>query len=172
MERNTRIPNTRLSRFYDEDDFKLEMDMATELIEEDANFTVVIYRIDKTKSNVDIYGESINREVRFLAPVELKVLLLLEQAENKTYGDTGRLRYQEHGTFSFHVLTTQLKQKNIDIQYGDIVAYSDREDNLKYFEVFDEGKINADNKHTQFGYSAFYRTIKCNVVDPNQFDGI
>ena len=46
MERKTRIPNTRLNRFYDEEDFQLELDMATELIEGDMNFTVVLFRVD------------------------------------------------------------------------------------------------------------------------------
>ena len=59
MERKTRIPNTRLNRFYDEEDFQLELDMATELIEGDMNFTVVLFRIDRVNTQVDdVYWES------------------------------------------------------------------------------------------------------------------
>jgi hypothetical protein len=172
MERKNRIPITRLSRFYDEKDFDLELDMAREVIEEDANFTIVLYRIDKVNSNNDdVYGESEAREVRFLPPVELKVLLSLEQADNKSYAE-GRLRYQEYGNLSFTVLNKQLDEKGVDISYGDIVGYSDRENNLKYFEVFDDGKINSDNAHTQFGYKSYFRTISCVTADPDQFNGI
>lgn len=172
MERKNRLPITRLSRFYDEKDFDLELDMAREVIEEDANFTIVLYRIDKVNSNNDdVYGESEAREVRFLPPVELKVLLSLEQADNKSYVE-GRLRYQEYGNLSFTVLNKQLDEKGVDISYGDIVGYSDRENNLKYFEVFNDGKINSDNAHTQFGYKSYFRTISCVTVDPNQFNGI
>lgn len=173
MERKNRIPITRLSRFYDEKDFDLELDMARELIEEDANFTVVLYRIDKINSNSDdIYGESEAREVRFHPPVELKVLLKLDQAENKSYGENGSLRYQEYGNLTFTVLNKQLEEKGVDISYGDIIGYSDRENNLKYFEVFDDGKINSDNAHTQFGYKSYFRSISCVVVDPDQFNGM
>ena len=147
--------------------------MAKELIEEDMNFTVVLYRIDKQNSNYDdVYGESRPREIRFLPPVELKVILTLDKAENKTYGNNGYMRYQEYGNLTFNVLTTHLKEKNVDISYGDIVGYSDREDNLKYFEVFDDGKINSDNAHTHYGYKAYYRSISCVTVDRNDFNGL
>ncbi len=173
MERKNRIPVTRLSRYYDEIDFELELDMAKEVIEEDANFTVVLYRVDMVNSNNDdVYGESNSREIRFLPPVELKVLLNISESDNKSYGENGSLRYQEYGNLTFTILTKQLKNKGIDINYGDIIGYSDREDNLKYFEVFNDGKINSDNAHTQFGYKSYYRTISCVVVDPDQFNGI
>ena len=173
MERKNRIPNTRLNRFYDDTDFDLEIDMASELIEGDANFTVVLYRIDRKHSNSsDIYGESNAKDTRFLPPVELKVLLSISEAENKSYGDNGALRYQEYGNLTFNILNKQLEDKHVEISYGDIVGYSDREDNLKYFEVFDDGKINMDNTHTQFGYKSFFTTIKCVTVDPDQFNGI
>lgn len=173
MERKNRIPITRLSRYYDENDFQLELDMAREVIEEDTNFTVVLYRIDKVNSNnEDVYGESESREIRFHSPVELKVLLLLNQAENKSYGENGSLRYQDYGNLVFTVLTNQLEEKNVDISFGDIIAFSDKETNLKYFEVYDDGKINSDNTHTQYGYKAYFRTISCVTVDPDQFNGI
>jgi hypothetical protein len=173
MERKNRIPITRLSRYYDEKDFELELDMAREVIEEDTNFTVVLYRIDKINSNNDdVYGESESREIRFHSPVELKVLLQLAESENKSYSENGSLRYQEYGNLVFTILNKQLENKSVDINYGDIIGYSDRESNLKYFEVFNDGKINSDNTHTQFGYKSYYRTISCVPVDPDQFNGI
>lgn len=172
MERKNKIPLTRLSRYYDDVDFEMEMEMASDVIEEDANFTVVLFRIDRVKSNVDVYGESNSREIRYLAPIELKVIFKLEASENKNYAPNGSVRYQEYGNLTFYVLTSHLKKKNVDISYGDIIGYSDREDNLKYFEVFDDGKINSDNEHLHFGFRPYYRTIKCVVLDPNVFNGI
>ena len=172
MERKNRIPITRLSRFYDEFDFDMELDMAEEVIEGDANFTVILYRIDRVHSTTDIYGESESRQIRFLPPVELKVLPKLADAENKTYDKGGRLKYQEYGNFTFTILNKQLDEKNVEISYGDIVAYADREDNMKYYEVHDDGRINADNESTQFGYKSYFTTIRCVTVDPNQFNGI
>lgn len=173
METKNKIPNTKINRFYDDIDFNLELEMASELINEDMNFTVILYRIDRDNSNYDdIYGESNPQQIRYLTPVELKAILTLNTPENKNYDTNGRLRYQEYGNLTFDVLNRELSDKNVDISYGDIVAYSDKEDNLKYFEVFDDGKINTDNSHTHFGFRSYYRSIKCVTVDPNQFNGI
>ena len=173
MERKTRIPNTRLNRFYDEEDFRLELDMATDLIEGDMNFTVVLFRIDRENTQVDdVYWESNSRDVRFKAPVELKVILDLENGENKSYSPNGNLRYQDYGTLEFTVLQKQLDEKNVEISYGDVIGYSDRENNFKYFTVFDDDTINTDNPSTHFGYSGYFRRIKCTNVDPNVFNGL
>ena len=142
MERKTRIPNTRLNRFYDEEDFRLELDMATELIEGDMNFTVVLFRIDRVNTQVDdVYWESNPRDIRFKAPVELKVILNLANGENKSYSPNGNLRYQDYGTLEFTVLQKQLDEKNVEISYGDVIGYSDRENNFKYFTVFCEKAV-------------------------------
>lgn len=174
MERKNKIPNTRLSLFYDEEDFNMELDAAKELIENDMNFTVILYRIDRNNSTMDdIYQESRPEEIRYLPPVELKVILDLKPSENKSYGTTNSsLRYREYGNLIFKVLTSYLEEKNIDIIYGDIVGFSDREDNLKYFEVYNDGRLVSDNQHTHFGYRGYFRTVECVVVDPNQFNGI
>src|SRR5574343_419542 len=142
METKNKIPNTKINRFYDDIDFNLELEMASELINEDMNFTVILYRIDRDNSNYDdIYGESNPQQIRYLTPVELKAILTLTTPENKNYDTNGRLRYQEYGNLTFDVLNRELSDKNVDISYGDIVAYSDKEDNLKYFEVFDDGIV-------------------------------
>jgi hypothetical protein len=173
MQRKTRIPNTRLNRFYDEEDFQLELDMATDLIEGDMNFTIVVFRIDRANTQSDdVYGESNLGDVRFMAPVELKVILNLENGENKSYSPNGNLRYQDYGNLEFTVLQKQLDEKNTEINYGDIVGYSDRENNFKYFSVFDDDTINTDNQSSHFGYRGYFRRIKCTNIDPNLVNGI
>jgi len=173
MERKNRIPNTRLSLFYDEIDFDMDVEMARDVVEKDMNFAIVLYRVDRIHSNSDdVYGESDAREIRFLPPVELIVRLTIEKGENKTYSDNGNLRYQEYGNLKFTVMTAQLEERGVDISFGDFVGYSDKESNLKYFEVFDDGKINADNKHTLYGYKPYFRSVGCVVVDPDKFNGV
>lgn len=173
MERKNRIPITRLSRYYDDLDFRFDLDAAEELINEDAGFTVVLYRIDRNHSNIDdVYGESETRDIRFLAPVELRVIPKLEDAENKTYGGNGTLRYQEYGNFIFDILNKEMDDKGVVISYGDIVGYSANETDLKYFEVYDDGKINVDNESTIYGFRSYFSTIRCVTIDPNKFNGI
>jgi hypothetical protein len=174
MGNSNKIPIERFNNFFDETDFQLDVDMARECVEHDINTTVVLFRIDRDKTNTDdIYGESDPNEVTYKTPIELKVASLkIEPSESKSYNPNGMIRYQEYGNLIFHVLVEMLGEKQIDIEYGDIVGYADREDNFKYWEVSDDGKIYSDNAHTHFGYKGVYRSIKCVPIDPNIFNGI
>ena len=171
MSDNKRWPITRVQKFYDYNDFSLENEMAREFIEGDLNFTVVLFRVDRIKSQTDdTYGESDSEEIKFHPPIELKVRLNLESSENKSYSE-GYGRYQEYGNLIFTVFVDHLDELGVDISYGDYIGYPDREDNIKYFTVADDGKINSDNAKTRLGYKAYYRTITCVTADENEFNG-
>ena len=42
----------------------------------------------------------------------------------------------------------------------------------RYYTVTNDGRVTSDNAHTIGGYKAFYRTIMCSYVSPNEFKGI
>lgn len=174
MGKTNKIPIERFNNFFDESDFLLDVDMARECVEHDINTSVVLFRIDRTKTETDdIYGESDPGEIIYHTPIELKVSSFkIEESENKTYNPNGIIRYQEYGNLIFSIMVEMLREKNVDIEYGDIIGYADREDNFKYWEVVNDGKIYSDNRHTHFGFKGVFRTITCTPVDPNLFDGI
>lgn len=172
MSDKRRFPITRVQKFYDETDFGLENEMAREFVEGDLNFVVVLYRIDRIKSQTDnVYGESDVDEIKFHSPVEIKVRPLLEESQSKAYSE-GYGRYEDYGNFIFTVFTDHLKELGVDITYGDYIGYPDKEDNIKYFTVVNDGKINSDNAKTRVGYKSYYRKITCVTADPNEFNGI
>jgi hypothetical protein len=171
MSSKKRLPINRMGKFYDYLDFGLENEMAREFIEGDLNFTVILFRIDRIKSQTDdVYGESDVEEIKFYPPVELKVRPTLEESESKAYTE-GYLRYEEYGNLTFTILEDQLKELDVDITYGDYIGYPDKEDNVKYFTVVDDGKINSDNQKTRVGYRSYYRKITCVTADPAEFNG-
>ncbi|GAG77296.1 unnamed protein product, partial [marine sediment metagenome] len=94
----------------------------------------------------------------------------LEPSENNSYSE-GYGRYEDYGNFTFTVFLDHLKELDTDISYGDYIGYSDREDNIKYFTVSNDGKINSDNAKTRLGYKSYYRTITCVTADPEEFNG-
>ena len=165
-----KFPINRNGKFYDEIDFGIENEMAREYVEGDLNFVVVLFQVDRTETQVDaVYGEAKSNEIRFKAPKELRVKLALEEAENKSYS-AGMNRILDYGNLKFHVFQEQLTELNCDISYGDYIGYSDREDNIKYFTVTNDGKIFSDNAHTRLGYKGYYRTITCVTTDANEFN--
>lgn len=162
---NKKIPISRLNKFYDKTDFDLENDMAREYVEGDLNFTVVLFEVDRTTSVTDdIYAEASSNELKFKPPKELKVRLLLEDSTKESYAE-GHIRYEDYGDLIFTIFVEQLEELGSDIIYGDYIGYPDKENNIKYFTVYDDGKIFSDNSHTRLGYLGYYRTIKCKTAD-------
>ena len=52
----------------------------------DMRFTLVLFQVDRTKTNVDdIYGESGPQEIRYKAPVEINAYVQIASPENKSY---------------------------------------------------------------------------------------
>ena len=94
-----KFPISRLHRFYDYMDFNLEDEMAREFVEGDLNFTVVLFMVDRIKSQTDdVYGESSTQEIRFQPPVEIKVRPQLEKSESKAYSDGRNDEHQSYTT--------------------------------------------------------------------------
>ena len=165
-----KFPISRVGKFYDEIDFSIENEMSREYVEGDLNFVVVLFQVDRKETAVDdVYGEAKSNEIRFKAPKELRVKLALEAAENKSYSG-GMNRILEYGNLTFHVFQEQLNELGCDISYGDYIGYADREDNIVYFTVSNDGKIYSENSHTRLGYKAYYRTITCVKADQNEFN--
>lgn len=171
MSSKKRLPINRMGKFYDYLDFGLENEMAREFVEGDLNFTVILFRVDRLKSQTDdTYGEPDVEEIKFHPPIELKVRPMLEESESKDYSE-GYFRYEEYGNLTFTIFEDQLIELGVDISYGDYIGYPDREDNIKYFTVINDGKINTDNTKTRVGYKTYYRKIVCTVADVDEFNG-
>jgi hypothetical protein len=120
---NKRTPITRVNKFFSHEDFELEQSMGREAIEADGNFTIILYRVDKDSTmSDDIYGEAGEDEIKFHVPIELKVVPIIEEAENKVYNESaGSVRYLEAGKFSFGIYQQQLDELAVDVSYGDYI---------------------------------------------------
>lgn len=168
-----RIPITRMNKFYSDDDFDLDVEMGREAIEEDNNFIVVLFQVDRQNTIVDdLYGETVSGGVRYKTPVELKVIPTIEEATNKSYNTNGSQRNLEDGNLSFEIFQKQLDELGVEITYGDYIGYSVDEDSTRYFSVANDGIKNYNNENTIMGYKSAYRKIVCTPANPDEFNGI
>lgn len=168
-----KIPINRLNKWYDDESFAMDMEMGREWLEGDNNFTIALFRIDRQNTNYDsIYGETLQDEIRFLPPIELKVLVEIEDHGPKTYNPNGTMYYEDYGNLTFWVYQKQLEEKKVNIMMGDFVGYADKEDNIKYFKVVDDNRINSETDKTFAGYKIFYNKIVCVPTDINEFRSI
>jgi hypothetical protein len=172
MDRKDRIPNTRLSRFYDESDFNFDVGISQDIIEQDSNFRVILYRVDRVNTTFDdVYGESKSNDLVYLPPVELNVLLTVNAATNDAYNkNQGTLKFEAFGNLEFIVFLKELDKKNVEIKYGDIIGYPESENQLKFFSVSNPNYITSSNqKH--YNFKSYYKKIICVTIEGDQFKG-
>jgi hypothetical protein len=168
-----RIPITRVNKFFSENEFDLEQSFSREFIEGDGNFTVILYRVDRNNTSFDnVYNEAGVNEIKYLSPIELKVVPIMNEPDNKAYnGNSGSLRYLQDGQFIFSIHDKQLNDLDVDISFGDYIGYPVSETDVRFFSVVNDGRKNYDNKHTVFGYKGAYRTVTCASINENEFKG-
>ena len=172
MAEQKKIPITRLSRFFNSQDFALEQKMGMEWLHGDMNFILVLFRVDKKKSDVDdVYGEAGPEEIRYKAPVEFNALVSVAAPQNKSYAE-GLVNQMEPGNMTLSVYSKHLEELSIDISYGDYIGYAENEDRMRYYVVTNDGRVTSDLGHTIGGYKAYYRTIVCSYVSPDEFKGV
>ena len=166
-------PITRINKWFSEEDYNLEVELGREAIEGDGNFTLILYRVDRDMTQYDnLYTEATKDGIRFFPPIELKVIPIMAEPENKSYNSNGSARYLQDGQLTFGIYDAQLTEQKIDIVYGDYIGYPVTETDIRYFSVSNDGKKNFDNAHTIMGWKGAFRTVVCAPVDASEFRGV
>lgn len=169
---DNKLPITRVSKFFGQDDFDLHIQMGEEYLHGDLNMKLVLYRVDREKtSNDDVYGEVGPDEIKYFPPIEFNGLVKIEGPKNNSYKG-GLLRYLEPGNMTISVYIKHLEELKIDIRYGDFIGYPESETRTRFYNVIDDGKVVSDNRHNMLGYKPYYRNIICTPVQDNTFRGV
>ena len=169
---NNKLPITRLGKFFSQDDFDINIQMGQEYLHGDLNMKLVLYRVDRQKTDNDsVYAEAGMDEIKYFPPIEFNALVKIDEPKNVTY-KSGMVRYNEPGNLTLSVYIKHLQELNIDIRYGDFIGYQDTEDKLRYYTVANDGRVTSDNKHKMFGYKPHYRTIVCVPAQETEFRGV
>jgi hypothetical protein len=171
---NRKNPINRNKLFFSKNDFDLEIDIAMDYMEQDMNQTVILFEVDLSKTNTnDIYHEADKKNIRFKSPIELTVRYEIKESEMRSYEkNNNKAIYSKPGILEFTVLNTTLNEVGRDIKRGDYIGVQITPEEIIYFTVFDDGKVKAySNANTLYGVKPFYRQIRCNYVDPSEFEG-
>lgn len=169
-----RVPVKRNTKFFGVDDFNLELEFAKEYIEQDANQTIILYRVDYSKTKVnDIYKEAKKDAIRFYNPIELPVVYEIDDAELKAYGNKIQKGvYSQTGKLKFSILISTLEEYECDISRGDYIGVQIDSTHREYFTVTNDGRVGSmSNKNTMYGTIPVARVIECASVDSNEFRG-
>lgn len=173
MPNNVHTPVTRVNKFYAEEDFEYETGLLMEYIEEDLNQTVVVYEVDRTKTNVSaVYKEAKDEQIRFKTPREIPCMYEIKEPEIKTYDSkTNTGVYVVNGNLIVYTMPKLLEKYKCDIKRGDYIGVMVDTNRMVYFVVVNDGKVNTANTHLVGGYRPAWRTIECAPAPLNEFNG-
>ena len=167
-------PINRNKLFYSEDDFQFEVDMLEDYMEEDTNQTIVLYEVDRVKTNInDTYKETKNNNnIRFKPPKELPCLYEIKEAQTRSFDSkSSNAVYMISGNLEIYILKKTLKKYKCDIKRGDYVGVQINDDNMNYFVVVSDGKINQSNNMLVGGYGYPWLHIECAPSTRAEFNG-
>ena len=160
--------------FYSEEDFSYETDLIERYIEEDINQSVVLYEVDRSKTNVNaIYKEATSGNIRYKAPREIPCMYEIKDSEIKSFDNkTSNGVYTQDGNLQIYVLTRTLEKYKADVKRGDYIGVQIDLNRMKYYTVVNDGKVSTANTHMVGGYKPAWRTIECTLVsDISEFNG-
>lgn len=161
------------TKFYSEEDFEYETNLLIEYLEEDLNQTVVIYEVDRERTNInDIYKDARENQIRFKTPREIPCMYEIKEADLKSLDNkTNTGLFAVGGTLTLHVMTKILEKYHCDIKRGDYVGVKVDVNRMVYYTVVNDGKVNTANTNIVGAYKPVWRVVTCAPVDIKEFNG-
>ena len=164
-------PINRNNLFYSEEDFGFETDLIEGYLEEEIKQTVVVYEVDRKRTNInDAYKEAKKDTIRFKPPKEVPCMFEIEDAQLNAFdsqSNTGT--YQVSGNLKLYIMPKTLEKFKCDIKRGDYVAIQIDTNKMSYFTVTDDGKVNNSNKNIIGAYKVGWRVISASPAQ--EFNG-
>ena len=155
------IETSRYGLFMTENSFNLDVMYGRNFLETDNSQEVVIHKINiiETKSH-SLYGQTKTKDKKFLPPVRIKVMINIDESEQKYYGDNpGGITRDDTGNISFGVYLRELEEKNLEIVRGDIIEYNFSGEKRRFYEVENANMINDTTNKSIGGFKPYFKTI-------------
>lgn len=172
MSKSTLTPITRNNKFYSEEDFQYELSLLEEYLEEDLNQVIVVYEVDRVRTNTDSIYKETKQSIRYKAPKELPCLFDIKDSQLKPYDNTNNNGvYSISGNLEAYVPVFMFEKYNCDIKRGDYIGVQIDTQRMSYFVVTDDGKVNTSNKNYVGSYKTAWRTILAAPVNETEFNG-
>lgn len=166
-------PINRNSMFYSDEDFQMETSIVEDYFEEDLNQTIILYEVDRKRTNVNATYKEANQKnggIRYKAPKEIPCMFEIKDSEVKSYDSkSANGIYAISGNFEGIILNRTFEKYHCDIKRGDYIAVQIDTNRKAYFTVVNDGKVNTANSHYIGAYKTAYRQITATPC--TEFDG-
>lgn len=173
MPDNYLTPVNRNKLFYSEEDFDFETDLVMGYLEEDVNQTIILYEVDRDKTDLSSTYKETNGNIRFKPPREIPCLFEIQESELKSYdASNSNGAYTVGGNLTAYIPTKVFEKYKCDIKRGDYIGVQIDTSRIVYYAVTNDGKLNTANKNYIGAYKTAFRVVTASVVDENEFNGI
>jgi len=127
----------------------------------DVMYGVKIHKINllRTKSH-SLYGQSKTKDKVFMPPVEISVMVNIEDGKQEYYGSNqGGIARDDSGNISFGVYLKELEEKEFEIDRGDIIQYNMSGEKNRYYEIESANNVTDETQKTIGGFKPYWKKI-------------
>lgn len=155
------LENSRYGLFMTDNSFNLDIMYGRNYLITDNAQEIILHKINilDTKSHA-LYGQTKSKDKKFLPPVRLSVMVDIEDASQKNYGDNpGGIVRDDTGNLTFGVYLQELIEKNVEIDRGDYIEYNLSGEKNRYYEVENANNISDETTKTIGGFKPYFKVI-------------
>ena len=155
------IEDNRYGLFMTENSFNLDIMYGRNYLETDNSQEIVLHRVNliETQSH-SLYGQAKSSDKVFMTPVPLKVMLSVTDADQEYYGGyLGGIGRDDTGNLVFGIYLEELKEKQTEINKGDIVGFNFSGEKNRYYEVENANNITDETSKSIGGFKPYWKRV-------------
>lgn len=155
------LEDQRYGLFMTDNSFNLDVMYGRNFLQTDNAQEVTIHRINiiETKTH-NLYGQSKAKDKKFMSPVRISVMITVEDSKQEYYGgNAGGISRDDSGNIVFGVYLTELEEKKLEINRGDIVGYNLSGEKNRYYEIESANNVTDTTNKTIGGFKNYWKKI-------------
>jgi len=155
------IEDNRMGLFMSDNSFDLDIMYGRNFLQTDNAQKVIIHKINIIETKVhDLYGQAKTKDKKFLTPVEIAVMVNIEEGSQEYYGGgQGGIARDDSGNITFGVYLKELEEKELEIDRGDIIEYNMSGTKDRFYEVESANNVVDETSKTIGGFKPYWKRI-------------
>lgn len=156
----------RYGLFMSEESFDLDVMYGRHYIENDVVFKFNLYRINVIESKSHkLYGQAKAKDKKYFTPIELHGIVDVNDGDLSNYGsgDGGIVR-EDTGELQIGVYLDELKEKQTEVNRGDMIAWNQSGEKIRYYEVVNSQNVTDQTQNTIAGMKSYYKLITATPI--------
>ena len=155
------LENERMGLFMSDNSFDLDVMYGRNFLQTDNAQKLWIHKINliETKSHT-LYGQAKTSDKKFMTPVEISIMVTIEEGGQEYYGNNqGGIVRDDSGNIGFGVYLKELKEKELEIDRGDIIEYNMTGEKNRYYEVESANNVVDETNKTIGGFKPYWKKV-------------